>query len=66
MADYRAGLRKSADPRKANTNNMVNFAKATTHEEDLAAAEYFAQQPYQTMLDLHPQPLAAGLRLSLQ
>src|SRR5688572_31334321 len=46
MQDFRDGLRKSADPRKANTNNMINFAKATTREEDMAAAEYFARQPY--------------------
>ena len=46
MADFRAGLRKSGDPRKANTNVMIGFAKATTPEEDWAAAEYFAQQPY--------------------
>ena len=33
------GLRKSADPRKANTNTMAAFAKATTLEEDRAAAD---------------------------
>ncbi|HET9269913.1 MAG TPA: c-type cytochrome [Vicinamibacterales bacterium] len=46
MQDFRDGLRKSADPRKANTNVMIGFAKLTTREEDLAAAQYFAQQPY--------------------
>jgi cytochrome c553 len=46
MQDFRTGLRKSADPRKANTNVMIGFAKATTPEEDRQAAEYFAQQPY--------------------
>jgi cytochrome c553 len=46
MADFRAGVRKSADPRKANTNVMIGFAKATTPEEDRQAAEYFAQQAY--------------------
>jgi cytochrome c553 len=46
MQDFRDGLRKSADPRKANTNVMIGFAKATTRMEDLAAAQYFAQQPY--------------------
>ena len=45
MQDYRDGLRRSADPRKANTNLMIGFAKATTREEDLAAAQYFGQQP---------------------
>lgn len=42
MYDFRVGLRKSSDPRKANTNNMINFAKALTDEELRAAAEYFA------------------------
>jgi hypothetical protein len=37
MQDFRDGLRKSADPRKANTNVMIGFAKATTREEDMAA-----------------------------
>ena len=46
MQDFRDGLRKSADPRKANTNVMIGFAKAMTPEEDRAAAEYFAQQAY--------------------
>lgn len=46
MQDFRDGLRKSADPRKANTNTMIGFTKAMTREEDRAAAEYFAQQPY--------------------
>ena len=32
MQDFRDGLRKSADPRKANTNVMIGFAKATTRE----------------------------------
>src|SRR4030095_3530368 len=39
MQDFRDGLRKSADPRKANTNTMIGFAKATTREEDLAIAQ---------------------------
>jgi cytochrome c553 len=35
MQDFRDGLRRSADPRKANTNVMIGFAKATTREEDM-------------------------------
>jgi len=46
MQDFRNGLRKSADPRKANTNTMIGFTKAMSPEEDRAAAEFFAQQPY--------------------
>src|SRR5882672_10829048 len=41
MNDFRNGLRKSADPRKANTNRMISFAKNMTDDEIKAAAEYF-------------------------
>ena len=33
MNDFRNGLRKSAEPRKANTNAMITIAKAMTPEE---------------------------------
>jgi cytochrome c553 len=41
MNDFRNGLRKSAEPRKANTNLMIAIAKAMTPEEIKATAEYF-------------------------
>src|SRR5712691_4050773 len=41
MNDFRNGLRKSADARKANTNAMIAIAKAMTPDEIKAAAEYF-------------------------
>jgi cytochrome c553 len=63
MQDFRDGLRKSADPRKANTNNMIGFAKATTREEDQAAAEYFAQQPYPRRLKVVESKTAPKVRL---
>ena len=40
MADFRSGARKSAEPRKANTNIMIAIAKGRTDEELKAAAEY--------------------------
>jgi cytochrome c553 len=40
--DFKNGLRKSADSRKTNTNNMANFAKYMTDDEVNAAAEYFS------------------------
>jgi cytochrome c553 len=46
MEDFRNGLRRSADPRKANTNMMISYTKAATAEELRAAAEYFGSQPY--------------------
>ena len=42
MHDFRDGLRKSADSRKANTNRMISFAKNMTEDEIKAAADYFA------------------------
>src|SRR5262245_27598335 len=41
MNDFRDGLRKSAEPRKTNTNVMIAIAKAMTPEEIKASAEYF-------------------------
>ena len=46
MEDFKNGVRRSADPRKSNTNLMIAIAKAATDEEIRAAAEYFAAQPY--------------------
>lgn len=63
MQDFRDGLRKSADPRKANTNVMIGFAKATTREEDLAAAQYFAQQPYPRRIKVVESKTAPKVRL---
>ncbi len=63
MQDYRDGLRKSADPRKGNTNNMIAFAKATTPEEDRAAAEYFAQQPYPRRMKVVESRTAPKVRM---
>jgi cytochrome c553 len=63
MEDYRNGLRKSADPRKANTNTMIAYAKATTVEEDRAAAEYFAQQPYPRRMKVVESRTAPKVRM---
>jgi len=46
MNDFRDGLRKSAEPRKTNTNLMIAYAKAMTADEVKAAAEYFAAMPW--------------------
>jgi cytochrome c553 len=42
MHDFRNDLRKSAEPRKANTNAMIAIAKGMTEEEIKQSAEYFA------------------------
>lgn len=41
IQDFRNGRRHSADPRKPNTNTMIELAKALTDGELKAAAEYF-------------------------
>ena len=42
LRDFQQGLRHSADPRKANTLEMENIAKALTDDEIRDAARYFS------------------------
>jgi cytochrome c553 len=46
MEDFRNDLRKSAEPRKANTVAMAMIAKALTPAEIKEAAEYFAKMKW--------------------
>ncbi len=46
LQDFRNGLRRTADPRKPNTNTMIALAKAMSEQEMRAAAEYFSRIPY--------------------
>jgi cytochrome c553 len=46
LMDFRNGLRKSADPRKNNTNLMIGFAKAISEDEIKAASRYYASMTY--------------------
>jgi cytochrome c553 len=46
MYDFRDGNRKSADPKKANTNIMIAIAKGMTDAEIKAAAEYFGSMKW--------------------
>ena len=46
MMDFKNDLRHSADPRKANTNRMILFAKAMTDEEIRESARYYASMPW--------------------
>src|SRR5688572_5548735 len=63
MEDFKVGLRRSADPRKANTNTMIGFAKAATAEEVKAAADYFAAQPYPKRIKVIESRTAPKVRL---
>lgn len=42
LEDFRSGVRRSADPRKPNTNTMIDLARAMTDAEIAQAADYFA------------------------
>ena len=46
LADFKSGARRSADPRKANTNEMAQIARRLTEEEAKAAADYFASMTW--------------------
>jgi cytochrome c553 len=46
MEDFKNGLRKSADPRKGNSNRMVGFAKGMTDGEIKASAQYFSSMKW--------------------
>jgi cytochrome c553 len=46
MLDFKNDLRHSADPRKANTNRMVGFAKDMTDDEIRESARYYASIPW--------------------
>jgi cytochrome c553 len=46
MHDFRNDLRKSAEPRKGNTNVMITIAKGMSEEEIKAAAEYFGSMKW--------------------
>jgi cytochrome c553 len=46
IQDFREGRRRSSDPRKPNTNTMIELAKAMTDEELRVAAEYFGSMKW--------------------
>ena len=46
MNDFRNGVRKSAEPRKANTNTMIAIAKGMSDDDIRTAAAYFGAMPW--------------------
>ena len=73
MALFKSGGRKSADPRKSNTNEMIQIAKFLTDEQTKAAAEYFASikwKPWVRVVESETAPKtrqsSAGLFLPLE
>lgn len=72
MMDFKNGVRKSADPKKTNTNRMIGFAKSMTDEEIKLAAEYFGAMkwtPWIKVVETNMVPktrLANGMYLTLE
>jgi cytochrome c553 len=72
LADFRNDARKSADPRKGNTNVMIQIAKAMTDVEMKAAADYFGSMkwtPWIKVVETSTVPktrLAGGMFLPLE
>jgi cytochrome c553 len=64
MNDFKNGNRKSAEPRKANTNVMIAIAKAMTDEEIKAAAEYFGSMPWTPWIKVVETEMAPKTRIS--
>lgn len=46
LQDFRSGRRRTADPRKPNTNTMIALARGMTEQEMREAADYFSAVPY--------------------
>jgi cytochrome c553 len=72
MNDFRNGVRKSSEPRKANTNTMINIAKGMTEEEIKTAADYFGSMkwtPWIKVVESNTVPktrIAGGMFLTLE
>ncbi len=72
MNDFRNGVRKSSEPRKANTNTMINIAKGMSEDEIKAAAEYFGSMkwtPWIKVVETTTVPktrIAGGMFLTLE
>ncbi|HLQ76357.1 MAG TPA: c-type cytochrome [Terriglobia bacterium] len=63
--DFRNGRRHTADPRKPNTNTMIELAKSLSEDELRAAAEYFGSMKWTPWIrvvetDLVPKTRIAG------
>jgi len=72
MVDFKNDVRKSTDPRKANTGRMIGFAKAMTDDEIRATAVYFGSMkwtPWIKVVETNTVPktrIAGGMFLRLE
>lgn len=65
LSDFKSGLRHSADPRKANTNEMAAIAKSLTDAEARAAADYFASLQWTPWVKVIESATAPQVRASV-
>ncbi|MBV8553196.1 MAG: hypothetical protein JOY54_18010 [Acidobacteriaceae bacterium] len=65
MNDFKNGNRKSAEPRKYNTNVMIHIAKGMTDDEINEAAEYFAKMPWTPWIKVVETDTVPKTRLSV-
>ena len=59
---FQSGARRSADPRKANTNEMAQIARLLTAEEAQAAADYFASMKWRPWVKVVEADTAPAVR----
>jgi cytochrome c553 len=64
MSDFKDGNRKSAEPRKANTNAMIAIAKAMTVDEIRSTAEYFGSMPWTPWIRVVETSMVPKTRIS--
>jgi cytochrome c553 len=64
MDDFRRDLRKSAEPRKTNTNLMSAIARAISDEEIAQAADYFAAIPATPWVKVVESATVPAMRLA--
>jgi cytochrome c553 len=63
MLDFRHGDRKSAEPRKGNTEVMIKIAKGMTMEEINAAADYFGSMKWTPWIKVMESKTAPKFRV---
>jgi len=59
---FKTGARRSADPRKANTNEMARIAQLLTEEDAKAAANYFAALKWLPYVKVRESATAPAVR----
>ena len=64
LSDFRNGLRWSAEPRKANTAEMIQIAKALTEDEIKEAAKYFSSMTWTPWIKVVEMDTIPHMRLT--